>query len=340
MSADPPALWLLSDARMLEHEPGLTHAERPARLAAVLRQLRERPLPGAAWRAPTPAPRAALERAHRPDYVTELLALRGAHAELDPDTFTSPGSVDAALLAAGAAVDAVDAVVAGPTRQAFALVRPPGHHAERAAAMGFCLFNNAVVAVQHARAQHGLRRVLVVDWDVHHGNGTQHAFEEDPEVLFFSTHRFPFYPGTGAVHERGRGAGLGSTVNVPLPAGAGDHALELAFEALLLPLAERHRPELVVVSAGFDAHRDDPLADMRATAEGFARLCALVQGIAQRHAQGRLVLLLEGGYHLDNLARSVAACAQVLTGATLPERPAAGLGEAEVRQALRVHLGG
>jgi acetoin utilization deacetylase AcuC-like enzyme len=270
-------------------------------------------VPGVTFRTPAPTSRERLCALHDPSYVDLVLFTRGRTVALDPDTITSPDTVDAALLAAGAVEDAVDAVVAGPDPTAFALVRPPGHHAERARAMGFCLFNNVALGVVRARAA-GLRRVLVVDWDVHHGNGTQHLFEDDPDVLFFSTHQGGgFYPGTGSTTERGRGAGVGATINVPLSAGDGHDALVAAFEDVLVPAADAFRPEIVLVSAGFDAHRDDPLAEIEARDDTFGVLARIVQGIARRHAGGRLVLALEGGYDLGALERSVRACAEVLT---------------------------
>jgi acetoin utilization deacetylase AcuC-like enzyme len=306
--------WLLFDEAMLAHDPGPFHPERPARLSAVVEALRRKPPPGATWAAPRPATRDQLFRIHDPAYVDEILSLRGLAARLDPDTAVSPGSVEAALLAAGAGIQAVEAAVSGEAARAFCLVRPPGHHAEAAHAMGFCLFNNVALAASHAVEALGLERVLIVDWDVHHGNGTQHAFEDRSDVLYFSTHQYPFYPGTGAAGEAGGGEGLGFTVNVPLPAGMGDADFAAVFGEVLVPVAELYRPQLVLVSAGFDAHRDDPLGGMEVTAEGFAHLCGVVSGIADRHAGGRLILILEGGYDLRGLAESAAACARVLAG--------------------------
>jgi acetoin utilization deacetylase AcuC-like enzyme len=188
--------------------------------------------------------------------------------------------------------------------------------------MGFCLFNNTAVAAAHARAALGLQRVLIVDWDVHHGNGTQHVFEASRDVLYFSTHQYPFYPGTGAADEVGAGHGLGHTVNVPLPAGCGDAEYAAVFDAVLEPVAETYRPDLVLVSAGFDAHADDPLGDMGVSTAGFAALCHRVRAIARRHAGGRLALVLEGGYDLTALAGSVRACVEILAGAAPPPAPA------------------
>jgi acetoin utilization deacetylase AcuC-like enzyme len=306
---------LLSDEAMLGHDPGPGHPERPERLQAILADLRREPIAGTRWAAPNPAPREALERVHTPAYVADLLRLRGRSADLDPDTTVSPGSIDAALLAAGAAIDAVDALMTGAASSAFALVRPPGHHAEPARAMGFCLFNNIAVAAAHAKARHGCRRILIVDWDVHHGNGTQAAFYADPSVLYFSTHQSPFYPGTGGPEEIGEGEGKGFTINVPLPAGLGDGDYVAVFSLVLGPIAGSFAPDLVLVSAGVDAHRADPLGEMRLTEAGFAHLCGGVLKIAQHHAGGRVALILEGGYDLRALPACVRACANVLAGA-------------------------
>jgi acetoin utilization deacetylase AcuC-like enzyme len=209
------------------------------------------------------------------------------------------------LLAVGGALQAVDQVVDRRVRNAFVALRPPGHHAERDRAMGFCLFNNVAIAARYAQQQYGLKRVLIVDWDVHHGNGTQHAFEDDPSVLFFSTHQYPFYPGTGRASERGNGPGLGYTVNVPLAAGCGDQEYIEVFEKILYPAAQAFRPDLVLISAGFDAHREDPLAGMLVTEGGYERMTTIVREIAEQCCAGRLVSLLEGGYNLEALARSV-----------------------------------
>jgi acetoin utilization deacetylase AcuC-like enzyme len=225
-------------------------------------------------------------------------------------------------MAAGAAVSAVDAVVrgeaSGGTRRAFALVRPPGHHAEMTRPMGFCIINNIAVATRHAQHELGIKRVLIVDWDVHHGNGTQHSFLHRADVLFVSLHQFPFYPGTGALQETGSGDGDGYTVNVPFPGGCHDGDYRAAFRDIIVPVANAFEPDLVMVSAGFDAHRLDPLAGMEATEEGYADMAATVASIADEHADGRLVLTLEGGYDLGALGRSVRACVDVLTGTSAP----------------------
>ena len=294
------------DPAMALHRPGAGHPERPERLAAARQGLQDHP--SVRWHKPTPASAEELSTVHDPAYVQALLATRGQPQMLDPDTYTSEGSIEAALLAAGAVRDAVDAVLAGPDRRAMALVRPPGHHAERARAMGFCLFNNVAFGAEHA-LRSGVERVLVVDWDVHHGNGTQHLFETRPEVLFFSSHQgFGFYPGTGSRSERG----VGNIINCPLPEGAGHDELIESYQRELLPAATAFSPGLVLVSAGFDAHQDDPLGGLRATEATFAALCQMLVELADQHAGGKIVLALEGGYDLSALTRSVRACADVL----------------------------
>ena len=301
-------LW---DEGMLGHEPGSEHPEQSARLLAIKTALD--PLACVHWARPEPASREAVVAVHSPAYVDRLERCRGENVRLDPDTVTSPGSVDAAFLAAGAAIGAVDAVVTGGHLRSFALVRPPGHHAERDRAMGFCLLNNVAIAVEHARRVCGLERVLVVDWDVHHGNGTQHIFEERPDVLFYSSHRAGgFYPGTGGAEERGIGAGVGFTVNAPLAKGDGDAELLQAMRDHLVPAVERFRPELILVSAGYDAGVSDPLGGLCVTEAGFAEATGLVVALAERFAEGRVALVLEGGYDLHGLARCVASTVRVL----------------------------
>ena len=329
---------LLCDDSMLAHDQGPQHPESPARLRAIVERLRARPVAGTRWQAPRPATRAEALRVHSPAYVELVEQVRGTWARLDEDVTLSAGSVDASYLAAGAVIEAVEAVVGGAASNAFALVRPPGHHAEVGQAMGFCVLANVAIASEHARQQLGVQRVLVIDWDVHHGNGTQHIFAGRDDVLVFNTHQSPHYPGTGAVHEQGVGAGLGYTVNAPLPAGLGDGDYAAVFARLLRPVAASFRPDLVLVSAGFDAHRDDPLGDMQVSAEGFAGLCAVAREIAEDTAGGRLVLALEGGYDLAGLADSVHGCVEVLAGASPGRAPAASAtGEAVLRMLLAEH---
>ena len=268
------------------------------------------------------APREAspdeLLRAHRREYLDALARVEGKRGQLDPDTYASPRSVEVARLAAGSLVEASLRVAAGEAKRAFAALRPPGHHAERAAPMGFCLLNNVAIAAQALRAQAGVERIAIVDWDVHHGNGTQHLFEGERDVLFVSTHQFPFYPGTGALDEQGSGAGLGATVNFPLAAGCGDAEYGQLFDELLVPMLLAFRPELILVSAGFDAHARDPLGGMSVSTAGFAGFAARLCAVADDVAGGRIVLALEGGYDWEALGESVAAVVDVLASPGLP----------------------
>jgi len=307
---DPRPL-LVHDVRFREHTPPRGHVERPERLAAIDRAL-EPLLPRVREVRPREATLEELLRAHGRDYLDALFRIEGRNGQLDPDTFVSPRSLEVARLAAGALVDVAHAVAAGDAQRAFAAVRPPGHHAERRAPMGFCLFNNVAVAAQALRAQAGVERIAIVDWDVHHGNGTQHLFEAERDVLFASLHQFPFYPGTGALDEQGSGGGLGATANFPLHAGCGDAEYGQLFDELLVPMLLDWRPELLLVSAGFDAHAWDPLGGMELSSAGFGALAARLRAVADEVCGGRLVLVLEGGYDLDALGESVAEVVRVL----------------------------
>lgn len=293
-------LHLVASPRFGFHVTPPGHPERPERAEvfdAVTARWEAR---GGAVLAPRSATPDELGRVHAAHYVEGVLALAGRAVALDPDTYTSSDTVEVALLAAGAACVAVERALSHRD-PVLALVRPPGHHAERDKAMGFCLFNNVAVAAAHARAL-GLTRVAVVDIDVHHGNGTQWIFYGEPAVLYVSLHQFPYYPGTGAAGEIGRGEGAGFTVNVPLEAGATDADYDLVMRDAVLPILERHAPELLLVSAGFDAHHRDPLASMRVSTEGFATMVARLHEFAARACAGRLVVLTEGGYDLQALS--------------------------------------
>jgi acetoin utilization deacetylase AcuC-like enzyme len=253
-------------------------------------------------------------RIHDADHLTSIKETAGRAVALDPDTFTSPGTFEAAHLAAGAAVTAVEHVLDGPAgTRALALVRPPGHHAERNRAMGFCFFNNIAIAAASARAR-GLGRVAIVDYDVHHGNGTQWSFYTDPSVLFVSSHQFPYYPGTGAAGDIGSGAGAGFTINLPLGAGATDADYELVYAQVALPVLRRFEPELILISAGFDAHMNDPLAGMRLTSRYFGSLTSAIAAVAEECCEGRVVAVTEGGYDLVALADSLRETILALDG--------------------------
>ena len=294
----------------LAHQTSPGHPERPERLTAIVRRLGETGLLARLVSiAPRPAEREWLTTVHAPEYVDRIArACREGAGHIDtPDVAVSAGSYGAAVQAAGGVLAAVDAVVEGKVRNAFCAVRPPGHHALRDKAMGFCLFNNVAIAARYVQKRHRLARVLIVDWDVHHGNGTQAMFYADPTVLYFGVHQSPFYPGTGSADEKGEGPGLGATVNVPLPAGSGDREFRRAFEESLEPAARSFRPDFVLISAGFDAHEDDTLGGMKVSTEGFADLTRIVKRLAASSAKGRIVSVLEGGYNLDALAASAEA---------------------------------
>ena len=292
----------------LKHDMGMGHPESPERLRAIVGRLEQGGTMDKLVRIePAPAADEWITQVHDPAYVAALKkhAPSSGRISLDADTSMSTGSLPAAYLAAGGLLAAADAIMAGRVDNAFCAVRPPGHHAERNRAMGFCLFNNVAIAARYFQKKHNLARVLIVDWDVHHGNGTQHSFDDDPSVLFFSTHQYPHYPGTGSAEERGRGKGEGTTINVSMEAGEGDDEYRTIFQKVLVPAADRFKPDVVIVSAGFDAHRDDPLASMGLTEAGYAGLTGIVAGIAKRHSQGRILSSLEGGYNLQALAASV-----------------------------------
>jgi acetoin utilization deacetylase AcuC-like enzyme len=301
---------LFADARCQQHDTGHGHPESPARFAAVMEGLKRagllEKLKPIEARAVTSED---LELAHQRDYL--LLAereIRAGAAQLSTgDTSVCEASWDAAKLATGGAMAAVDAVMEGKVANAFCAGRPPGHHASADRGMGFCVVNNIAIAARHAQRRHRIKRVLIVDWDVHHGNGTQDIFYEDGAVFFFSTHQSPWYPGTGHVRETGAGEGKGTTLNCPLPEGSGHREIFAAFKEQLLPAMETFQPEFVLISAGFDSRGGDPLGDFLLTDGDFADLTKIVRGIADKYAKGRLVSLLEGGYSLSGLANAVVA---------------------------------
>lgn len=308
-------ITLVTSDQFREHRPPAGHPERPERADVMLAVVEAWRAHGADVVAPREATRDELLRVHLEPHLDLIAGTGGRSVGLDPDTFTSPRTHEVALLAAGAALTAVERVMADDrvSPRAFALVRPPGHHAEPNRAMGFCFYNNAAVAAAHALTL-GAARVAVVDYDVHHGNGTQWAFYDDPRVLYVSTHQFPFYPGTGAAGETGRGDGTGFTVNVPLEAGATDADYVDVFERLVVPVLDQFGPDLLIVSAGFDAHDRDPLAGMHMSADGYAALTVALCALSDRACRGRLVAVTEGGYDLDALGDSLEATIASMSG--------------------------
>jgi acetoin utilization deacetylase AcuC-like enzyme len=306
---------LVYDPICLEHDTG-DHVENSRRLVEAMSYLKETGIREKLTCLPArPATLEELEMIHAPEYISYVKgkAEKGG-GWLDPDTVMSPKSYEAALYAAGGLMVAVEAVLRREVDSAFALVRPPGHHAIRDRAMGFCIFNNVAIAAKFAMSKFSLDRVLIADFDVHHGNGTQDAFYTDPKVLYFSTHQYPFYPGTGWMEETGTGAGEGTTVNFPMVAGWGDEEYLRAFNEVLVPVARRFQPQLILVSAGFDAHWSDHLAMMKVTVTGFVQMAVMLKELAAELCHGRLVFTLEGGYNLRVVASSTEATFAVLLG--------------------------
>ena len=305
------SLIVVSSERFAEHQTPPGHPESPERASAMDVVANE-------WRrrkgeivAPREATREQLARVHDPDYLTRIAETAGIATALDPDTYTSPETYEIARLAAGACVDAVERVMSGRNARALALVRPPGHHAERNRAMGFCIYNNVAVAAAHAQTL-GAARVAIVDYDVHHGNGTQHIFNRDPTVLYCSVHQYPYYPGTGAATEVGEGDGAGLTVNVPLEAGATDADYHQVFDEVVIPVVRAFGPDLILVSAGFDAHERDPLGNMRLTTAAFAAMTMALRLLADECCEGRIVAVTEGGYDLGAFRDSLQSVVDVL----------------------------
>ena len=305
---------VLIDPRYRDHDPGPHHPERPERIAALEAMLHD-------WRGPSierVVPRVATDEeilaVHGASLLAAVRATEGrAHSAIDPDTHTSARSFETALLAVGGVLELTDVVAKRDVANGFAFVRPPGHPATRAQAMGFCFFNNVAAAAEHLRRAHGLSRIAIVDWDLHHGNGTEAIFYDDPGVLYVSLHQYPFYPGTGAATDLGRGAGLGFNVNVPFSAGVGDLGYALAFQEVVEPVLRQFAPEFVLVSAGFDCHHRDPLGGMEVTEEGFRAMTRSLLAVARDCAGGRLLVVLEGGYDLDAIRASARAVLEELS---------------------------
>jgi len=350
-------LLVFADDRLLEHAPPCAHPESPTRLREILACLREPGTPrtprtpgtpgtprkrrALSWRTLEPAPREALLRVHDKALLARLDALRDQDTDvwLSADTAISAGSVPAIELAAGAGILAVDALYRGEAKRAVCLTRPPGHHAKADRMMGACFLNNIAVAAAHARAHHGAERVMIVDWDVHHGNGTEAIFFADPDVLVVDSHQSPLYPDTGEMNSLGRDSAFGKTVNLPLPAGTGDGDLVGIYSAILPTLVASFEPELLLVSAGFDGHADDPVGGFELSENGYASLTALLRDLADRHCDGRLILLLEGGYNPTMTARSLSACVDILLGADAPPTPAMSPRGAALLSVFRSHHG-
>ncbi len=313
---------LVYDPIYLKHDTG-QHVENAKRLVAIISQLEQSQLK---QQLTLIEPRAAsteeLLLVHQERHISHIqeVARRGG-GWLDADTIMSPDSYDAALYAAGGVIRATEAVMNGEVDSAFALVRPPGHHATATRAMGFCLFNNVAIAAKYALAEYRLDRILIIDFDVHHGNGTQEIFYDDPQVLYISTHQYPFYPGTGSIGETGSGEAKGTTVNIPMPAGCGDAGYRQVFEQIIIPVAKRFNPQFILVSAGYDTHWADELALMQVSVTGFAQMVTIIRELAGELCDGHLVFSLEGGYNLTALAASVKATFEVLLGKTSIEDP-------------------
>jgi acetoin utilization deacetylase AcuC-like enzyme len=299
----------------MEHLTGSWHPERPERLTAILQAIEGSGLKeNLLHLTPTACPREHVLSVHTERLISTIENLCGPDIRhIDADTAVSEKSFEAALLAAGAGITAADRIMSGDIDNAFCAVRPPGHHAETDRAMGFCLFNNVAITTRYLQRVHGIEKVLIIDWDVHHGNGTQEIFYEDPTVLLFSTHQYPHYPGTGSIEEGGSGKGETFTINAPLRAGCGDAEYQHIFSKMLPPVAGVFSPDFVMISAGFDAHRDDSLASMQLTEEGYSWLTRMAADIAQDHCEGRLISMLEGGYS-SALGTSVVAHVETLCG--------------------------
>lgn len=326
---------IVLDPRYQDHAVPPGHPERPERIGALLDLVAGYSRDGLARIAPRPATVDEIALNHDRRYIEEVAATAGEDGYVfDWDTQAFSESYATALLAAGGVLELVDHIMAGKADNGFAMVRPPGHHAEADRAMGFCFFNNVAVAARYAMSRHGLERVLILDWDVHHGNGTQRSFYADSGVLYVSLHQYPHYPGSGAVSEVGVAGGLGFTVNVPFPGGYGDAEYAAAFSRVIAPVAHQFAPELVLVSAGFDAHRLDPLSQMTLSGDGYRAMTRSLLRIARDHAQGRCALVLEGGYNLEVLKEAVKTALDELGGEKLDEEPPAGKGADAVIDAV------
>ena len=330
------------DPAYLKHLPGDSHPERPERIQVLLDLANALEREKFNLLAPRAATRTEIEGIHEPAHVRLVESTSSVnHYALDGDTITSRDSFAVSVLAAGGFLRLLDSIAAKESSSGFALVRPPGHHASFNRAMGFCLFNTIAIGAAYLKKQYGAKKILIMDWDVHHGNGTQDCFYEDPSVLFISTHQYPFYPGTGAINEVGAGPGEGYTINIPLPAGCSDQEYMEVFQHVVIPAAERFQPEWILVSAGFDPHRRDPLGGMRVSEEGFGGMADALFAVARRFSDARIALTLEGGYDLAALSNSVAAVLSALEQEKAPQNGGLRLSDSRIepliRRVLKLH---
>jgi acetoin utilization deacetylase AcuC-like enzyme len=331
----------------LEHITDDFHPENPQRLVHIYAMLDELDQDGIVYVEPRMATHEEIALNHDISYINFVAETKGkVQRRLDPDTVTSPKSYEASCMAVGGFLELCDALFAGKVDNGFALVRPPGHHAERGKAMGFCIFNNIAVGARYLVKKHGLKKVFIVDWDLHHGNGTQHSFYGDSEILYLSTHQYPYYPGTGSYDELGSGEGKGYTINVPLSYGMGDADYVHVFEEIVLPVARKWKPEIILVSAGFDIHRSDPLGGMTVTESGFTKMTKLLMDAAKELCEERILFVLEGGYDLSGLTNSTKAVILQLRKTPLytqdyEETPSSAVQQTikQVKQTLRPYWG-
>ena len=330
------------DPAYLKHLPGDSHPEKPERIQVLLDLANALDRQKFTLLTPRAATRADIELIHEPDHIRLVESTSTVnHYALDGDTITNRDSFAVGVLAVGGFLTLLDGIAAKESLSGFALVRPPGHHALRARAMGFCLFNTMAIGAEYLKHQYGAKKILIIDWDVHHGNGTQDSFYGDPSVLFISTHQYPFYPGTGAINEVGAGAGEGYTINIPLPAGCSDREYMEVFQHVVVPASEKFQPEWILVSAGFDPHRRDPLAGMNVTEEGFGSMAGALLAVAERFSEARIAFLLEGGYDLTGLRNSVATVLSTIEQGKAQQNGSLRLAESRIepliRQILKVH---
>jgi acetoin utilization deacetylase AcuC-like enzyme len=326
---------IVEDVRYMDHRADGYHPESHQRLEVVYRMLQDADMKGRySGIQPRSASQEELELIHDPGYIRRVAATAGrSMTMLDPDTYACGRSYETAKLAVGGTLAAVEKVMGGEVKNAFCFIRPPGHHAESNRAMGFCLFNNVAIAAAFAIQTQNIQRAMIIDWDLHHGNGTQHSFYDRSDVLYFSTHQYPYYPGTGAIRETGEKDGKGFTVNVPLPSGPGDGEYMHIFEEILEPIALAYKPDLIFVSAGFDIYYQDPLGGMQVTPEGFANLARIILDFAEATCKGKTIFVLEGGYHLEGLRDSAKAVLRTMRGELL-----AGGRREDLRQKLNFEM--